>query len=261
VVSALDSTRFLQGEKGLAETLVSYRKLRSQLGAGQATVLRQGLKYRFRQRARARLWLLGVSCHHLEVEARLAVTESTIESHERHLGGFLAHADVKGDIHGLRRLSLEQVDRFLVEATSRLKRTSVNHVCAAVRGFLRYLHMRGVLEKRGYSASTVAQYGAICKRLGSYLEGEGIGADALLELHVNAFLEQVEPRRKGGRKDALAQYYRGACRRLLEYLREIELAPRPSVSPKSVVIEEYLRFLRDHRKTRQLVVQRRRPAL
>ena len=47
----------------------------------------------------------------------------------------------------MRELSLSQIDGFLIATTGGLKRTSVGHVCAAMRGFLRYLYLRGVLPR------------------------------------------------------------------------------------------------------------------
>ncbi|MAE16785.1 MAG: hypothetical protein CL911_05020 [Deltaproteobacteria bacterium] len=75
-----------------------------------------------------------------------ALAVETIAEHERWLLRFLGHLGFTGEADQLREISLSRIDGFLIEATRGFKRTSVGHVCAAVRGFLRYLYMRGVLS-------------------------------------------------------------------------------------------------------------------
>jgi integrase/recombinase XerD len=75
------------------------------------------------------------------------ICEQTVERQRRHLTHFLDRCDLDGDPSSLGRISITQVDRFLVEKARHLSRESVNSVCAALRGFLRYLHMRGFLDR------------------------------------------------------------------------------------------------------------------
>ena len=76
-----------------------------------------------------------------------ALALTSIAQHERWLLRFFAHLGLEGAAVELRELSLSQIDGFLIAATRGFKRTSVGHVCAAMRGFLRYLYLRGVLPR------------------------------------------------------------------------------------------------------------------
>jgi site-specific recombinase XerD len=73
------------------------------------------------------------------------LTAAYIEDQGCQLRRFLAHAGNDGTVEQLRMLSARHVDEFLVEASRRRKRTSMNHVCATVRGFFRFLHIKSVL--------------------------------------------------------------------------------------------------------------------
>ena len=76
-----------------------------------------------------------------------ALATTSIAEHERWLLRLFAHLGFEGEAVELRELALSQIDGFLIAATRGLKRTSVGHVCAAIRGFLRYLYLRGVLPR------------------------------------------------------------------------------------------------------------------
>jgi integrase/recombinase XerD len=71
--------------------------------------------------------------------------EQTVEGQTRHLGRFLIHIGAKRDTDLLKHILAEHIDGFLVDLSGRMGRQSINSVCAALRGFLRYLHMRGLL--------------------------------------------------------------------------------------------------------------------
>lgn len=75
------------------------------------------------------------------------VCEQTVEDQQRHLRRFRDHLGETSEPDALARLSVAQVDGFLVERSRHLSRPSINSACAALRGFLRYLHMRGLLER------------------------------------------------------------------------------------------------------------------
>ena len=70
---------------------------------------------------------------------------ASIEDQKRHLKRFLAHVGVDGTTEQLRSLSIQHADEFLIEAARSRNRTSMGGVCATVRGFFGFLHMRGVL--------------------------------------------------------------------------------------------------------------------
>lgn len=72
------------------------------------------------------------------------LSEATIEDQRRNLLRFLAHVGIDGTTDQLRLVSVQHVDTFLVEAARGRKRTSMRLLCATVRGFFRFLHMRGV---------------------------------------------------------------------------------------------------------------------
>lgn len=105
------------------------------------------------------------------------------------------------------------------------------------------------LKERGHSESTVSQYNVICGRFDQYLAAKGIDFACLDDSHLSSFLEQVEPRRRTGRKEAVQLYYRAACRRLLEYLRYrcFILPPQETSDPLPTVVADFLTFLKDHR--------------
>ena len=109
-------------------------------------------------------------------------------------------------------------------------------------GFTRWM------EEQGYSTSTVEQYRVIAGRFDNYLTIRKVDIACLNEGQVDAYLAQVEPRRPRGRKDLVADYYGHACRRLLEYLREIGAVPTPvKIDPCPAKLRDYLSFLRHHR--------------
>jgi integrase/recombinase XerD len=109
-------------------------------------------------------------------------------------------------------------------------------------GFTRWM------EEQAYSASTVEQYRVIAGRFDNYLTIRKVDIACLNRDQVDAYLAQVEPRRPRGRKDLVADYYRQACRRLLEYLREIGAIPTPAkADPGPAILRDYLSFLRHHR--------------
>ena len=70
---------------------------------------------------------------------------STIERQRRHVERFLAdiHARTEED---LPRIGVEQIDRHLIQASGRLARESIGSLASSLRGFLGYLHMRGLME-------------------------------------------------------------------------------------------------------------------
>ena len=76
-----------------------------------------------------------------------ALATTSIAEHKRWLLRLFAHLGFEGEADELRELALSQIDGFLIAAAQGLKRTSVGHVCAAIRGFLRYLYLRGVLPR------------------------------------------------------------------------------------------------------------------
>jgi integrase/recombinase XerD len=74
-----------------------------------------------------------------------AICQETVEGQRRHLSQFLKACAID-DSSGA-HISIEQVDHFLIEKARHLTRVSVNQVCSALRGFLSYLHIRGLLDR------------------------------------------------------------------------------------------------------------------
>lgn len=75
-----------------------------------------------------------------------ALDVQTITGHERWLLRLLEYLGLlEAEAGELRELSLSGIDGFLIETTQGLKRSSIGHGCAAIRGFLRYLYMRGII--------------------------------------------------------------------------------------------------------------------
>lgn len=72
--------------------------------------------------------------------------ERTMYMHRLYAGRFLSHLRASTDEH-LRSISVAQVDGFLIDSSRTMARRSIGMVCAPVRGFLRYLHMRGLLAR------------------------------------------------------------------------------------------------------------------
>jgi integrase/recombinase XerD len=65
--------------------------------------------------------------------------ERTVDRHRLQINRLLA------GVPNLRRLTIDRVDRHLVTVAKRLGRQSIGGVCSAIRGFLRRLHVRGIL--------------------------------------------------------------------------------------------------------------------
>ncbi len=76
-----------------------------------------------------------------------AICQKTVEGQRRHLSQFLKACAVDDDRGSVTRISIEQVDHFLIEKARHLSRVSVNQICSALRGFLRYLHMQGLVDR------------------------------------------------------------------------------------------------------------------
>lgn len=71
---------------------------------------------------------------------------STVGRQRRHVVGFLAEISAHTE-DDLRAISIEQVDRHLVQASRRLGRESIGSLSSSLRGFLGYLHLSGVLPQ------------------------------------------------------------------------------------------------------------------
>lgn len=63
------------------------------------------------------------------------------------LDEFLTHLESDGSAEGLSRLTIENVDSFVTAYGRRHGRKSTSHACSAIRSLLRYLHLRGVLDR------------------------------------------------------------------------------------------------------------------
>jgi len=71
--------------------------------------------------------------------------EHTIAQHQLHVGRLLRHV-ATGD-QAIHDLTPSQFDGFLVECGRRMSRRSIGLVSAALRSFLRYLHLSGQVER------------------------------------------------------------------------------------------------------------------
>ena len=76
-----------------------------------------------------------------------ALARTSIKGHAHWVQHLFTHLGLQGEAVELRELSLSQIDGFLIATAGRLKRGSVGKVCAATRGFLRYLYLRDVLPR------------------------------------------------------------------------------------------------------------------
>lgn len=71
---------------------------------------------------------------------------STIDSHQRTVGEFLGFLNYEAQPEQLTSLSLHQIEKF-VEATSRrVSRATLQHIVAALRGWLRFLAIQGTIR-------------------------------------------------------------------------------------------------------------------
>lgn len=71
---------------------------------------------------------------------------ATISQHVASIKAFLAHAVPEG--RPLQDLSVQAVEQFIVTASKRLKRQSLQHTIAHLRAFLRYCHDRELIRER-----------------------------------------------------------------------------------------------------------------
>lgn len=74
------------------------------------------------------------------------VCKQTAEHHVRTLKRFLHHIGATHAADLGPQISPQRIDGFLVDLSRRLGRQSINSACAALRGFLRFLHMRGLVR-------------------------------------------------------------------------------------------------------------------
>jgi integrase/recombinase XerD len=72
---------------------------------------------------------------------------STIEGYQHFVGQFLCHLGSDGSAKELSRLTVQDIDGFIVAAGRTYSRRSMGHVCTAVRGLLRHLYRVGVMER------------------------------------------------------------------------------------------------------------------
>jgi integrase/recombinase XerD len=70
--------------------------------------------------------------------------EATIGQHALHVGRFLSYL---GGAATVRELTSSELDGFVVECGRWMSRRSIGRVSAALRGFLRYLHLGGEIER------------------------------------------------------------------------------------------------------------------
>jgi site-specific recombinase XerD len=73
------------------------------------------------------------------------MSERTVERQRLQVSRLLTHLGVRTEDE-LARISIEQIDRYLVHASRGLARQSMGAVCSSIRGFLGHLRMRGVLR-------------------------------------------------------------------------------------------------------------------
>jgi site-specific recombinase XerD len=79
------------------------------------------------------------------ISAHGGLATATVEEYGRWIGRFLEHTGVR-TTEALRGLSVEQIDRFLVDASRGRSRNTVHTMSSAVRVFLRYGHVCGLLD-------------------------------------------------------------------------------------------------------------------
>ncbi|HZU81282.1 MAG TPA: tyrosine-type recombinase/integrase, partial [Polyangiaceae bacterium] len=72
-------------------------------------------------------------------------SERTVERRRLHVSRFLTHIEARTEVD-LQRITVDQIDGYLIAASRRLGRQSMGAVSASLRGFLRHLHMRGVVR-------------------------------------------------------------------------------------------------------------------
>lgn len=72
------------------------------------------------------------------------IGEATVGQHALHVGRFLRYID--GRVATLRGLTARELDGFVVECGRWMTRRSMGRVSAALRGFLRYLHLSGEID-------------------------------------------------------------------------------------------------------------------
>lgn len=73
------------------------------------------------------------------------LSKRTVERQRLQVNRLLSHLGARTH-DDLGRIAIEQLDRYLVHASRALARQSMGAVCSSLRGFLGYLHMRGILR-------------------------------------------------------------------------------------------------------------------
>ncbi|MGI0128804.1 MAG: tyrosine-type recombinase/integrase [Thermoplasmata archaeon] len=79
------------------------------------------------------------------LERHRGIGEATIRQHRLHVGRFLRQID--NGPEAMHRLTARDLDQFIVECGRWMSRRSISRPTAALRGFLRFLHMSGQTDR------------------------------------------------------------------------------------------------------------------
>lgn len=87
----------------------------------------------------------GLAAYLTFLREHRGLSERTVERQRLQVSRLLSHLGVRAE-DDLARIAVEQIDRYLVDASRSLARQSMGAVCSSIRGFLGHLHMRSILR-------------------------------------------------------------------------------------------------------------------
>lgn len=88
--------------------------------------------------------VVGDFCRWLSVDRGLQAI--TIEGYRHYLDQLLVHLGSDGSAKSLSDMAIRDIDAYIVAAGRRYGRRSISQACSAIRAFLRFLYLRGVVD-------------------------------------------------------------------------------------------------------------------
>jgi site-specific recombinase XerD len=79
------------------------------------------------------------------LESHRGLSQGTIRANAEHVERLLQHAGIR-NVSALHDLTVEQIDRFLIESARGRSRSAINSISSSIRAFLRYAHQRGLRD-------------------------------------------------------------------------------------------------------------------
>jgi integrase/recombinase XerD len=80
------------------------------------------------------------------LQSHRGLSDITIDTYCKSVAALLDHTGAQTE-QAIGGLSVSQIDRFLIEVAQDRARSTVNGICSGIRTFLRFAHVRGIIDK------------------------------------------------------------------------------------------------------------------